>query len=498
MGTSHGFREEVARPALRQFVSNVVRALLLFTYQVVVARVFGAAVLGLFALATSATQVAGMISQLGGDYVILRGRTPGGTAYTPESGVRAMAVPVFFALLGSSAVLAAVALGTDLLGSDRRVASALISALPSIAALTVSTVLAAYLQAKRRFLSYAVVQTVLEPLLRIAVLIILVIAVDSWLTPIWSYTVSTVLAAVFAASLLPKDVFSTPLRSSEINLGFSSLSYSIPVMLTFALQFATLFLNVTLLTRLMTPAEAGLFSAAMRVAMLTLWAQMAFSTPFLPRVSAALEHPERRAELRSTYQQMVRLVVIMNVPLMAGLFIARHSVMQLFGTEFTQASTALGLLLLGQLANSSTALAEGILPLGGKSTLGVFNNTLQLAVNFILALALIPDHGVGGAALAVAISVVGINVLRTVQVWHYWRIHPLSGGLLKTVGAGILSTGALEWLMGDRLNAIILPFGLAAGCGASILAFGLAMTTVGREDSLIIVDMLRIGRKRPS
>ena len=69
---ANNFAHTIARPARFQLLGNVARSLLLFIHQLLIARWYGASVLGLFALSTSAVQVAGMLSQLGGDYVVLR------------------------------------------------------------------------------------------------------------------------------------------------------------------------------------------------------------------------------------------------------------------------------------------------------------------------------------------------------------------------------------------------------------------------------------------
>jgi O-antigen/teichoic acid export membrane protein len=63
----------------------------------------------------------------------------------------------------------------------------------------------------------------------------------------------------------------------------------------------------------------------------------------------------------------------------------------------------------------------------------------MLASNAVLNVLLIPRLGIVGAALATGISLVVVNLLKTAQVYHEFRIHPYSWDYLGNAAVVVLS-----------------------------------------------------------
>ena len=376
---------------------------------------------------------------------------------------------------------------TTALGTDQRISQSVAYVAPTVIALSETALIAAFLQASGALRQYTIVQTLLEPALRFTALIALVLVSTSWLAPIWSYTISILLTFVVGLALIRNDVQS-PIHRIDWTDGYRGLAYSLPVMLAFALQYATIFVNVAIVNRLASVQAAGIFSAAVRVSMLCLWAQLAFCAPLLPLIANALEHD--RAQLRSLYQRMVRFVMFVNVPLLAALFVGRTAVMELFGKEFVIGATALAWMVAGQLINTATAAIETMLPLGGKPTLGLTNNIFQLLGNVVLAWWLVPQVGVTGAGLAVGVSVIITNCIRTYQVWHRWGVSPFSRGLLLTVACGALVVSVWELVLKPRLPNIGVVGGLTSAALVGTFLFAACILVTAPDDRALLYGLL--------
>lgn len=483
------FTRTVAGPARFQLVSNIARAVLSFVHQLLTARLFGAYALGLFSLATAAAQVAAMVSHLGGDYVILRSRRSDAITRDPSTAFRRVALPATLASAITTALLLLTASRTTLLGPDSRIPQSLAIVAPTIIASCAIILSASLLQATGELRRYTTVQTLLEPGLRVTILFVLLSFSRSWVVPLWSYTAS-VIATFIVALMFVRSSLTPAIRGSDWIEATRGLSYSIPVMLSFALQFATVFVNIAIISRLLSSEAAGVFAAAMRLAMLSLWAQTAMCAPLLPMIAQGLE--TNREELRATYQRAVRFVMIVNVPLLAGLFVARTAVMGIFGDTFIGGAPALAWMLVGQFINTATAAIEAMFPLGGKPKLGLTINALQLIGNAVLAWYLVPRLGVSGAGVAVGLSVIATNGLRTYLVWRTWRISPFSKDLLRMLVCGTVLVLALESLrpvLNWHPNVLTTFFGATL---LSALVLVVCLLVASREDRDILRRLVMV------
>jgi O-antigen/teichoic acid export membrane protein len=483
------FARTVAGPARFQLVSNIARAVLLFLHQLLIARLFGAYALGLFSLATAAAQVASMVSHLGGDYVILRGGRGDANTRDPSTAFGYVLLPATLASAITAALLVVSATRTTLLGVDSRIPGSVAIVAPTIIASCTIILGASLLQATGQLRRYTIVQTLLDPALRVATLLVLLTISRSWAVPLWSYTVAVIVTFAVALTFV-RSAVSPTIKVSDWIEGARGLSYSIPVMLSFALQFATVFVNIAIISRLLSSEAAGIFAAAMRLAMLSLWAQTAISAPLLPLIAEGLA--SKRGELRATYQRAVRFVMIVNVPLLAGLFVARTAVMGIFGDAFVLGAAALAWMLVGQFINTATAAIEAMFPLGGKPKLGLTINALQLIGNALLAWYLVPRLGVSGAGVAVGVSVIATNVLRTYLVWRTWRITPLSTDLLRMLACGVVVVLAWETLRPALNWRPDLPATLVGAALLSALVLVICLRFASREDREILRRMVMV------
>jgi len=87
----------------------------------------------------------------------------------------------------------------------------------------------------------------------------------------------------------------------------------------------------------------------------------------------------------------------------------------------------------GTLFNMATGLNSQILVYSGKYFYGAMMIIIAVLVNFFLQYTLIPEYGVIGVAIAMAVSGMLLNIVNTFIVWKYFHIHPLEQNTWKGI-----------------------------------------------------------------
>ncbi len=163
--------------------------------------------------------------------------------------------------------------------------------------------------------------------------------------------------------------------------------------------------------------------------------------------------------------------------------------MELFGREFNAGWATLIVLSLGNLINIGVGPVGHMLIMTGRPGLELINSWASGISNIILNLWLIPRYGAFGAAIATAMTVTMLNLIRLSEVYHIHRCYPFRLGTLKILSAFIIS-GSTMWLLAD-----IYEFALTGKlvCLASFLAIytGLLFALGWDEEDQLVLHRLR-------
>jgi O-antigen/teichoic acid export membrane protein len=170
----------------------------------------------------------------------------------------------------------------------------------------------------------------------------------------------------------------------------------------------------------------------------------------------------------------------------------------LFGPEFADGATALGVLALASVMNAVTGTSGAVLDMTGHTRVKLVNSTLSVGLGILLNLLLIPPLGVMGAAVSVVGSVSLVNLLRVGEVRWLVGVSPYDRTWLKPILAG---AGAA--VVGGLVSSPITDVGLAARSVAGIAALGLTyagllvVLGLNADDRLVLSRVgRRIGRRR--
>lgn len=179
-----------------------------------------------------------------------------------------------------------------------------------------------------------------------------------------------------------------------------------------------------------TSADIGIFGVASRVATFISFSLLAINSIAAPKF-AAQHGLGDLAALSKTAQNSIRIATLAASPLVLICLITPSWVMGIFGPEFVSGANVLVILTLAQLFNVVTGPVELLLMMSGFERQVRTNVIIVGVLNITLSVLLVPKYGALGAALAFA---AGLTLKNLVSVWmvhrflglHLYRI-PLRG-----------------------------------------------------------------------
>jgi len=177
----------------------------------------------------------------------------------------------------------------------------------------------------------------------------------------------------------------------------------------------------TFMLGIFSPGEdIGIYRVAFKIAALS-----AFSLDAVGSIAAAqfAAAKEDEGELRSIVIHSSRLIFWAASPIILVSFIFSSFVLNIFGADFIRGLVCLRILILAQVVNVACGLVGVLLNIcGGQKP---YRNAMVLAsaLNIVLDLWLIPRYGITGAAVATAISIVAGNTfaaLTAYRMFGFW------------------------------------------------------------------------------
>jgi O-antigen/teichoic acid export membrane protein len=213
-------------------------------------------------------------------------------------------------------------------------------------------------------------------------------------------------------------------------------------------------------------------------------------------MASALYLQGNREELRTLFRSVAKWSFTLGLPifLLAAIFPAE--ILSVFGTEFRTGATALVLLAVGMLFQFCTGPVTVTLVVIGRPRLALIDYLVVIVTEIGLAVWLIPQHGVVGAAIASVAGKMLNNVLPLIQVYRAEGIQPYERSFWKPICAGIVA--ALIATLAIRVTTfggITEP--VLAGAVVAIVYIGLLLLLGLSEQDRAALQALVRRRVRP-
>jgi O-antigen/teichoic acid export membrane protein len=485
---SQHFRSQVGHISRHSgvlFAGTIFSAAFGYAFKVYLARALGAEALGIYALGMTIVGFVGIFNSLGFSESAVRFAAVYRATNKAEA-LRSLLWRAGLILLAANVIFAVIFLG---LGSQiaRHVyhSPALVHYIPWFAALMLlgvissfyGRILAGYKAVGRRAI---ITNFIASPATMLLVILFLSLGLG-----LSGYLLAQVLASVLVIALLLVMVVQlTPAESRRFfpmpaPLDWEVWSFSAAAVGVLLLEFLLSQVDKIALGFYLGARSVGIYSVAAAMVVYETLILNSVNQVFSP-IIADLYARGDMAMLGRLYKALTKWVFGMTLPLAITMIIFARPFMRIFGLDFESGWPILVIGTLGQLVNCGVGSVGYILLMSGNQRRLIKVQSVMAGVMVIASLVFIPIWGIMGAAIAAAITNVGMNLCNLLAVNRAFGFSPYSRGYLRllpgaigvfAVGLGVKNYSYLlhhDWVV--VLVALLLAYSVFAGL---ILLMGL-------------------------
>lgn len=254
--------------------------------------------------------------------------------------------------------------------------------------------------------------------------------------------------------------------------------------------FATLYwrIDIFMLSKLQPVEAVGYYGAAWRILELAMVVPQSLCLSLYPQISSAALH--NLDQLKTLGRGAIRYLLALSLPAAFGITLLAGPFLELlYGEGFSAASDTLSILIL-------TLIPYGIVRYHAYVLLGANHQRIDLALNIVMSiinialnLALIPEYGHFGAAIATFISICIYGLLQYGYLVKKLpgRAAPISLPPVVLVASTVMAL--VVWLMRDMHLMVVIP--------AAVVTYGGLLLAGGffSEAELKLIGLHRLGQR---
>ena len=305
---------------------------------------------------------------------------------------------------------------------------------------------------------------VLMNILKVSFIAFVIILGYSFLEIIYAYLLSIVIGSIafilYSIKKLPVGITNTDsgANTDADHVTKDLLLFSLPLLVTYVLSTIFLQMDTLMLGYFKTAAIVGLYNAALPVSQLIPIFMTSLIFIYVP-IASQLYSKNLMGEIRSNYAILTKWIFSATFPFFLIIFLFPEVVLNVFfGSAYVQASVVLTLqiLSLGMFTYALLGPNAATLVIIGKTKLNMIDDLIGAITNVSLNIFLIPTLGIVGAAIASAISLSLINILKSVQIFRIHKIHPFTLHYLKPVVTSTLLIFVIYMLVKNLFSSITI------------------------------------------
>ena len=190
--------------------------------------------------------------------------------------------------------------------------------------------------------------------------------------------------------------------------------------------------------------EVGIYNAAAIMSIQASLFLVSVNAIFSP-IIADLYNKGHINQLSNLFKTTTKWIFELTLPVFLVFVLFSRHIMGLFGEEFVVGWAVLVILGGAQLLNASVGSVGYTLTMTGRQKMELVNNLVLCGLNIFLNIILIRKFGILGAAIATGLSLGLINLLRLIEIYCLYKIHPYKLSYWKPVLAGTISV--VSWLV---------------------------------------------------
>ena len=179
------------------------------------------------------------------------------------------------------------------------------------------------------------------------------------------------------------------------------------------------------------------------------------------------------------------------LPVCVGLMVYPEAALAVFGSGFERGGPALTILAATMLVTAILGHADNVLLMGGRSRTSLLDVIVALVVTVTALLALVPAHGLVGAAIGSSLGMLVYSLLPLWQGWRLFGMHPFGP---ETANLALALTPCLALA---AMGRIVLGTSItAAVLGGSLALIGYVAVVYRRRLELALPGLVAVFRER--
>lgn len=434
----------VAKGVGISFFGSTAGRFLWFLTQVIIARLLGAEIFGLFILGLVALKMSALIAKLG----LHTGAMRFVSIYRKDSPekvkgtlISALSISFFNGLL----VCAILYFTADFVATkifNKPELNEIIKMLAFCVPFLSSMMIVAISSQGFHTTKYKVyIQDLIQPGVNI-ILVVLIVSINrNIMGVIYAFILSHIVALILGIYIITTRCF-PEFGKKGIKPSYNVkelVFYSTPLLVTGFLLFLLSWTDIIMLGIMNSSSSVGIYRAASQISLFMVLVLQASNSIYAP-VAAELFIRNEKARLEAIFKTTTRWVFFITFPVSIVIVLSSREIMSIFGPEFINTGSIVLIILTGaQLINCITGGVGYTLMMTGRQKLELLNSLVLVMLNIFLNYLLIPKYGGIGAAIATGISFTAINFLRLAEVYKFYKIHPYNLRYLRILTAGLFA-----------------------------------------------------------
>ena len=267
--------------------------------------------------------------------------------------------------------------------------------------------------------------TILPPIFNFLGLVLLTyLLVKNYLTPFYVNLMTGMLGAFISLKLWNNWSKKMTIEKNIENKRRVSiteiLQISLPMFMTSAMLFILGWTDILMLGVFRSAEEVGVYQIAMKIALFSSFSLAAMNSIAAPKISE-LFWRSKNDQLRKVVRNSSKVIFWSSLPILLIIVIFPNQILGVFGGEFLEGKIALIILTVGQFLNAYFGSIGVLLDMTGNQT--IFRNSILVGAvsNIILNSLLIPSYGSTGAAIATAVSTIIWNLIASFAVLRKFK-----------------------------------------------------------------------------
>jgi O-antigen/teichoic acid export membrane protein len=269
-----------------------------------------------------------------------------------------------------------------------------------------------------------------------------------------SLVITVLCLALYARRTLSASLTSRPHRSAKLFTPATRylVAFSLPLLVVAALETLGSWIDTLMLGVLRSPAEVGLYNAALPLSLLVSAPIGAVVIIYIPVISGLYAQRRQKAIGRNLVM-MTKWVCLITMPIAFTLFVFPDMTISLFfGSKYAAAAGALRILSIGVFLATTGGLVMDTLLAFGHSRFLMMSAFLTVAVDAILDVLLIPLFSIEGAAVASVSALACWQLVNCLKLYSLSGLHPFSRNLLKPLGVVVGALAIYYYASTSPLN----------------------------------------------